>query len=286
MNITPELPIATDDLVCEIAVESTDPDGDTVTYSFTWYKDDDPQPGIETDTVASANTTRGDIWKCVVTPNDGVVDGPSGEDEVTIQNSAPVADAGPDQTVIVDTPVTLDGSGSLDDDGDVLAYAWAQTGGPSVTLSDPAVVEPTFTPTEVETYSFSLVVNDGTVDSAPDEVIISVTYAIPVMHVDSIDMLLVQKYGGWRTYAEATVTILDTDGNPVENVLINGHWEDAVTDTESGTTDADGTITFTSNYRRRPASGTVYTFVIDNVAEEGWLWGETNSVMSAFIVVP
>jgi len=286
VNITPELPFTIDDLVCEITVPGTDPDGDTITYSYAWYKDDALQLSLTTDTVASANTTKGQVWKCVVTPNDGVDNGPAGEDEVTIQNSPPVVDAGPDQSVLVDTLVTLDGSGSLDDDGDVLACAWAQTGGPSVTLSDPASVEPTFTPAEVETYTFSLVVNDGTVDSAPDEVIIYVTSAVPMMHVDTIDMLLVQKYGGWRTYAEATVTILDADGNPVENVIVDGHWEGATTDSDTGITGVDGKVTLTSNYRRRPASGTTYTFIIDNIAAEGWLWDEISSVVSASIVVP
>ena len=84
----------------------------------------------------------------------------------------------------------------------------------------------------------------------------------------------------------ATVTILDTHGSPVENALIDGHWESATTDTESGTTDANGMVTFTSNYRRRPASGTTYTFIIDNVSEEVWLWDETSSVISASIAVP
>jgi large repetitive protein len=42
--------------------------------------------------------------------------------------------------------VTLNGSGSTDPDaGDTLNYAWSQTSGPAVTLSDPTAVSPTFT---------------------------------------------------------------------------------------------------------------------------------------------
>ena len=57
-----------------------------------------------------------------------------------------MADAGPDQSVDTLATVTLDGNGSSDLDGDLpLTYYWTQTDGPAVTLSDPAVVSPTFT---------------------------------------------------------------------------------------------------------------------------------------------
>ena len=61
-------------------------------------------------------------------------------------------------------PVTLDGTASSDLDLDVLAFAWTQTGGPTVTLSDPAAASPTFGAPGVSadmTLTFSLVVSDG-----------------------------------------------------------------------------------------------------------------------------
>lgn len=48
--------------------------------------------------------------------------GPHDDDEP--RNTAPVADAGPDQAVAPDTTVQLDGSGSSHDDGDTLTYRW------------------------------------------------------------------------------------------------------------------------------------------------------------------
>lgn len=83
-------------------------------------------------------------------------------------NQAPTADAGPDQTVASAAAVTLDGTGSSDPDaGQTLTYAWTQTGGDTVTLSDATAVGPSFTaPTLAagepdQTLTFSLIVTDN-----------------------------------------------------------------------------------------------------------------------------
>ena len=97
-------------------------------------------------------------------------------------NSAPTANAGPDQTSVASVAtVTLDGSGSTDPDaGDTLTYAWTQTSGTTMTLSSTTADKPTFTaPTlnigdAAATLVFSLTVNDGTVDSTADTVSITV----------------------------------------------------------------------------------------------------------------
>jgi Tol biopolymer transport system component len=85
--ITPEKPGSSADLVCTITTQSTDPDGDTVTYVYQWYKDGDLQSALTANTIAAAETTKGEVWKCVVTPRDGTGNGASAEDEVTIAGS-------------------------------------------------------------------------------------------------------------------------------------------------------------------------------------------------------
>jgi formylglycine-generating enzyme required for sulfatase activity len=92
-----------------------------------------------------------------------------------VENKPPIADAGLDQSVAVNTLVQLDGSGSRDPEGASLTYSWRQVEGPvDVELSDPAVVKPTFTPTVAGEYVFELVVNDGFLDSEPDSVVVVV----------------------------------------------------------------------------------------------------------------
>jgi outer membrane protein OmpA-like peptidoglycan-associated protein/uncharacterized cupredoxin-like copper-binding protein len=77
-----------------------------------------------------------------------------------IGNSAPVANAGPDQVGATSGTMTLDGSASYDPDGDAITYAWSQIGGPAVTLATPTAVKTTFTSVAGQTYVFKLTVTD------------------------------------------------------------------------------------------------------------------------------
>ncbi len=96
----------------------------------------------------------------------------------TGSNTAPIANAGSDQTVTAGDTVALDGSGSSDPDGHTpLTYGWTQTSGPTVTLSSAGVAGPTFiAPNNAVTLTFSLTVTDslGLADPAPDAVMVTV----------------------------------------------------------------------------------------------------------------
>ena len=90
----------------------------------------------------------------------------------------PIANAGPDQSVMAGATVTLDGSRSYDPEGYPLTYVWHQTHGPAVTLSNAATARPSFTaPTGLQEDAeliFSLTVSDGVNESVPDAVTIAV----------------------------------------------------------------------------------------------------------------
>ena len=95
-------------------------------------------------------------------------------------NVAPVADAGTTQSVSPGAAVTLAGSGT-DANGDPLTYTWTQTSGTTVTLAAATTAHPTFTaPTAAGTLTFSLVVNDGTTNSTPATVTVTIANLAPV----------------------------------------------------------------------------------------------------------
>jgi hypothetical protein len=108
--------------------------------------------------------------------NDGKVNS-SNVSAVTVTasavNSAPVANAGANQTVTrTGTPATvtvsLSGTGSTDANGDTLTYLWALTTKPTsstASLSTATVVSPTFVADLAGIYVASLIVNDGKVSS-------------------------------------------------------------------------------------------------------------------------
>jgi len=90
-------------------------------------------------------------------------------------NRFPIADAGPDQTLVWGSLVQLDGSGSSDPDGHSLTYGWTQTGGaPQMTLSNNTAISPTFTATDTGVFTFTLTVTDPFSLTDTDEVVITV----------------------------------------------------------------------------------------------------------------
>ncbi|ABW67537.1 Lcl C-terminal domain-containing protein [Desulfosudis oleivorans] len=97
-----------------------------------------------------------------------------GQDE----NIPPTADAGEDRAVMEGTVAALDGSGSFDPDDGIETYAWEQTGGSAVTLSDETAAQPTFTvPAGIlgQTLTFALTVTDYAGASDTDSVTLTVT---------------------------------------------------------------------------------------------------------------
>ena len=102
---------------------------------------------------------------------------------ITTNNSPPVANAGPNQTVAVGATVHLNGSASSDVDGNSLTYLWTLTSvppGSTATLTGATTVTPTFVADKPGTYTASLVVNDGLVNSTPATVTITTQNTPPV----------------------------------------------------------------------------------------------------------
>ena len=105
----------------------------------------------------------------------------SAADTVTINvssiNTRPIANAGADQTGNTGEVITLDGSASLDADGDNLSYIWSLSAKPvnsMATLSSATSIMPNFLADLAGQYQVDLVVNDGSLNSAADNVVINI----------------------------------------------------------------------------------------------------------------
>jgi hypothetical protein len=109
------------------------------------------------------------------TDGDGLADGtdPAPLDPT---GHVPVADAGADVVVQTGTAAQLDGSASVDPDGDALSYRWtilARPVGSAVTDADlvnATTANPAFTPDVHGAYRLALVVSDARLASPPDQV--------------------------------------------------------------------------------------------------------------------
>ncbi len=200
--------------------------GQTLTYAWTQTGGTDVSltgadsagPGFTAPTLVPGADAAMLVFSLVV--NDGIVDSVADTVTITVNapaNVAPTADAGGDTTVASGARVTLDGSGSSANNvGQTLTYAWTQTGGTDVSLTGadsagPGFTAPTLVPgADAAMLVFSLVVNDGIVDSVADTVTITVN--APANVAPTADA------GGDTTVASGDTVSLDGSGSSANNV--------------------------------------------------------------------
>jgi hypothetical protein len=159
---------------------SLDPDFDTLTYKWSWmsYPSTTVPTLVATGYTDTSTSPKPSFTPTVVgtyvltlTVSDGKLSSTADAITVTVSdtNNVPVAEAGADQNVLVTTLVTLNGTGSTDQDKlDTLTYKWSLNvpSGSSASLSSDTASQPTFTADVEGVYVASLVVNDSKASSA------------------------------------------------------------------------------------------------------------------------
>jgi len=153
---------------------SIDANSDTLTYKWVLL-------GKPTTSTAELSSTTSPnpkftadlmgIYTVTLVVNDGKLDSASAPVTIVASstNSAPTANAGLAQSVVVGAVVTLDGTGSTDANNDPITYKWSwgtKPTGSSATLSSATTAKPTFTVDIAGTYVVTLIVSDGKQDSA------------------------------------------------------------------------------------------------------------------------
>lgn len=157
---------------------SSDPDDDTLTWDWRFVARPSGSNAAFDDATSATPTFTADLdgdYRIHLVVSDGDLD--STPDEVVINaaadNLAPIADAGVDQSVAVGNTVGLDGSGSYDPNGSALTYTWTFTERPlgsTSTITQDGTADASFLADVEGTFTVALVVDDGTVSSAPDSV--------------------------------------------------------------------------------------------------------------------
>ena len=166
--------------------KSSDTDGNPLTYSWTLISIPATSAAVLSNGRSVNPTFVADVpgaYIAQLVVNDGNSSSQPSTVIITTANTAPVANAGPNQRVSVGTLVQLDGSGSTDVNGNPLTYVWSlnTSGAPGskATLSNPNAVKPTFTADVPGIYVAQLIVNDGSLNSLPSTVTITTNTVQP-----------------------------------------------------------------------------------------------------------
>jgi hypothetical protein len=121
-------PVTASNTLSALVTNSSDADGDNITYSYEWYEN-----AILTANVGSAisasDLSVGEIWTVRVTPNDGYIDGNFTESSITVSNSIPVISSlsiSPTSNVSTNSVLTCTVSAS-DADGGMLSFSFTFT---------------------------------------------------------------------------------------------------------------------------------------------------------------
>ena len=145
--------------------------------------------------------------------------GGGGEDAPV--NRPPRANAGEDQAVAAGSRVTLDGSGSSDADGAIAGYQWAQTAGPTVSLSNADQASASFVAPDADaavTLTFRLTVTDDDGATASDAVSVTVQPRAPANQPPRVDA------GPDQTVDAGSVVMLIGSGSDADGEIAGYQW--------------------------------------------------------------
>ena len=159
-----------EDTAANITLTGSDVDNDPLIFAIATPPTNGTLSGTAPNLTYTPNANFNGLDSFTFTVNDGNLTSAPASVSIAITpvNDTPVANAGPNQTINEGAPVNLAGSGS-DTDGDTLTFAWTQTAGPAVILSNPNSATPSFTAPSVDAdtvLTFQLTVNDGVATTA------------------------------------------------------------------------------------------------------------------------
>lgn len=166
-------------------------------------------------------------------------------------------------------PLTIgfSSNGSSDPDGSIVGYSWNFGDGTTSTQPNPVHI---YNSAGAFTAVLTVTDNSGLTDT--ESVVINVQQPVQstVMFVGNITMFITDQHRG-----QATITVRNTNGLPVPNVMVSGTWTGLAIGTENEMTDQNGVVTFTSRENWKPGS---YVFTVNNLSAPGYTFNPALNV--------
>ncbi len=233
----------------------------------------DPESAVTTfQTPADLTTSATLTFELTVTTTNGI----QSTDAVIItlikNELPPSASAGNDQTVNESMVATLDASASSDADGTLTTYAWRQTSGPAVTLTNPDTPQPTFMTPPVPAGStaelaFKITVTDDSGLQASDTVIITVIDNGITGFDDTLYTMTTANEGtmGVSVSGGSLASLGTVEPSEIDMSLAPDDLRYGLIDATATLTDAvPGAVTFTFHFTEAaPENYTWYTYAAD-----------------------
>ena len=196
--------------------------GDVISYTWTLSKPTGSNATLDSNSVSKPKFTADVVGTYLATLT--VSDGKANSTPVSVRvvvsalNAAPVANAGPAQSVVAGALVTLDGTASSDANLNLITFSWSLIYKPSnsaAALDSATSVRPKFTADQPGTYVWGLVVNDGQVNSATSTVTVTAApvNAAPVANAGPSQNVVLLQNGTPVTLNGGASS--DADGNPL-----------------------------------------------------------------------
>jgi hypothetical protein len=255
-----------------VTLNGSGADSDGTIASYAWTQTAGAAVVLSSASIAAPTFTAPSVatsavltFSLVVTDNRGA-SSPASTVNITVNtasNLPPIANAGIPASVTSGILINLDSTASTDPDGVIASYAWTQTAGPAVTLSNTSGAQPAFTTPMVATtttLTFSLVVTDNfAAVSAPSTVSITVN-PVPAGNVSVAGVVrfaVVPVGSGGLEYA--IVTLVPARGVVVR--VVNANTQAVLA---TGTTDGFGVYALSV-----PENTTVVTRVVAQMLRDG-----------------
>jgi PKD repeat protein len=215
---------------------SSDADDDMLTYDWD-FGDGSNGSGVGPTHIYTDNGT----YTVILTVDDG--NGGIGTDEmtVTVNNVAPTANAGVDQTANEGDLVLLDGSFSDPGSDDTQTFLWHVTASNGQVIADGTGEDFSFTPDDNGTYTIDYTVTDDDSGAGSDQVIVTVSNVDPDnVAIDAAVGELVFAVGNPQSFGGSFDDVGTADTHTAEWSFTHVVGLDTVTETRTGTVNQAG----------------------------------------------